>query len=391
FLNLKCIGWFNFYSGLSIRMETRIDFVQSLESDMSVNILTSLNDPVDVVRAGSVSNHWHHFVITNGLSKQLCLRRFPQLSRIVQIIEPAWITTEANRVGSHNSSWDILKRDHNVYASLLHAITTLNTCRSECIGYAVSASSTDRFPGESVVNTLTTRDRYLGRPSYWSSKGHADPDASETLIYKLKADLCVISEISVQPFEAFFQPGKPIYSAKSVRFRFGHPKNSLDGNDILQVPLQQPADDKFIWTYTSEVYPMAQENRLQQFKLPEPVLCVGGYLQIELLGRVQRQHTDDLFYICVSHVKVTGGPLCPAFDIEILEPLGKFALKYNPEVLRWMLQSFSEDSNVSPMSSEEEMVQHVGVMGFLLQDNHVGVAPVVWDDDDEEMDDPGLF
>lgn len=119
----------------------------------------------------------------------------------MQIIEPAWITTEANRVGSHNSSWDILKRDHNVYASLLHAITTLNTCRSECIGYAVSASSTDRFPGESVVNTLTTRDRYLGRPSYWSSKGHADPDASETLIYKLKADLCVISEISVQPFE----------------------------------------------------------------------------------------------------------------------------------------------------------------------------------------------
>lgn len=97
-------------------------------------------------------------------------------------------------------------------------------------------------------------------------------------------------------------------------------------------------------------------------------------------------------HICsVSHVKVTGGPLCPAFDIEILEPLGKFALKYNPEVLRWMLQSFSEDSNVSPMSSEEEMVQHVGVMGFLLQDNHVGVAPVVWDDDDEEMDDPGLF
>lgn len=58
---MKCIDWINFYSGQSIRMETRIDFVQSLESDMSVNILTCLNDPVDVVRAGSVSSLWHHF------------------------------------------------------------------------------------------------------------------------------------------------------------------------------------------------------------------------------------------------------------------------------------------------------------------------------------------
>lgn len=369
-------------------METQIDFVQSLESDMSVNILTCLNDPVDVVRAGSVSRLWHHFVVTNGLSKQLCLRRFPQLSGVARITEPNWIRTEANGVGSHNSSWDILKRDHNVYASLLHAITTLNTCQSECIGYAVCASSTDRFPGESVVNTLTTRDRYLGRPSYWSSKGHADPDASETLIYKLKADLCVISEISVQPFEAFFQPGKPIYSAKSVRFRLGHPKNSLD---ILQVPQQQPADDKFIWTYTSEVYPMAQENCLQQFKLPEPVLCIGGFLQIELLGRVQRQHTDNLFYICVSHVKVMGGSLSPAFDIEILEPSGKFVLKYNPEAFPWMLQSLSEDSNMSPMSSEEEPAEDVDVMGFLLHGYHGGFGPMVWEDDDDEMDEPDVL
>ncbi|KAK4364253.1 hypothetical protein RND71_015611 [Anisodus tanguticus] len=84
-----------------------------------------------------------------------------------------------------------------------------------------------------------------------------------------------------------------------------------------------------------------QENCLQQFKLPEHVLCIGGYLQIELLGRVQRQHTDNLFYICVNHVRVLGRPLCPAFDIEILDPSGKFALKYNPMVFGWMLRSFS--------------------------------------------------
>lgn len=40
-----------------------------------------------------------------------------------------------------------------------------------------------------------------------------------------------------------------------------------------------------------------QEKCFQRFNLPEPVLCVGGYMQIQLLGRVQRQEMDDLFYI----------------------------------------------------------------------------------------------
>ncbi|KAJ8556328.1 hypothetical protein K7X08_023086 [Anisodus acutangulus] len=334
-------------------------------------------------------------VITNGLAKQQCLRKFPQLSKIARVTEPDWITTEANGVGSNNSSWDVLKRDHNVYASLLQAMTTLNTSLNGCIGYAVTASSTDRFPTESVVNTLTPKDRYINRPSYWSSKGHADPDASETLIYKLKADLCVISEINVQPFEAFFQPGKPIYSAKSVRLRLGHPKNPEGENDGLHVPLEQPADDNFIWTYipygTELTYHDIdeQENCLQKFKLPEHVLCIGGYLQIELLGRVQRQHTDNLFYICVNHVRVLGRPLCPAFDIEILDPSGKFALKYNPMVFGWMLRSFSDETNMTPVSSEEEVVEHVGLMGFLLGGYHAGIGVMPWEVmDDEEMDEP---
>ncbi|KAL7214348.1 hypothetical protein ACSBR1_026709 [Camellia fascicularis] len=42
---------------------------------------------------------------------------------------------------------------------------------------------------------------------------------------------------------------------------------------------------------------MAQENRLQKYELPEPVLCIGGILQIELLGRAQREEIDGLYYI----------------------------------------------------------------------------------------------
>ena len=55
---------------------------------------------------------------------------------------------------------------------------------------------------------------------------------------------------------AYFQWGSPIYSAESVRFHLGHPKCPMD--DTLGEPLDGCADDKFIWTYSSPEFPMAQ-------------------------------------------------------------------------------------------------------------------------------------
>lgn len=139
-------------------------------------------------------------VAINGISKQLCLRKFPQLSSITCITEPDLRVAE-RKDESSNSSWEALKRDHIVYASLLQDIETSNLCPSDCMGHAVGASSTDRYPFESIVNTLAPSNRYGISPSYWSSIGHSDPNAPETLIYKLKADLCCITEINIQPFE----------------------------------------------------------------------------------------------------------------------------------------------------------------------------------------------
>ncbi|PHU29207.1 hypothetical protein BC332_01300 [Capsicum chinense] len=336
-------GTLNLSRGLRVgcAMETRIDFVQWLKTDVSLDIMSRLNDPADVVRAGAVSRLWRQFVVTNRLSKQLCVGRFQQLSRILRITEPDLNAPEPKDVGSSNSNWEYLKREHEVYASLLQAIESSKSCRNDCIGYAVSASSTDKYPDESIDNTLIPMDEYLNFPSYWSSKGHSDPNAPETLLYKLKAHLCVITEVCMQPFEAYFQPGKPIFSAKSVRFRVGHPKSLRDVRALLKMPQQQPTDDKFIWTYTSEEFPMTQEKCFQRFKLPEPVLCIGGYLQIQLLGRVQRQEMDNLFYIRVSHVRVVGRPLGSTFEIEVLEPSQEFVLKYNRDVFGCMVHDFS--------------------------------------------------
>ncbi|KAF5480360.1 hypothetical protein F2P56_001119 [Juglans regia] len=315
-----------------LKMDNRGDFLHLLGLDMSTKILNHLDDPSDVVRACSVSRSWHRFVIENGLSKQLCLKIFPEISNVTHIIEVNNMIEPAKISSDDSAEWERLKRDHRVYAFLTRGLTPF--MRGDCISEPISASSTDNYPGESIQNTLEPRDRVEDRASYWSSKGESDPGVPETLIYKLVANLCVVTEIHVQPFQAYFQYGFPIYSSKAVRFRMGYPRRPLrfdeDKRDAL-LAAHEWMDDEFIWTYTSPEFPMAQENCLQKFKLPEPVLCIGGILQVELLGRVQRQEMDGLYYICVSHVQVVGRSLLLPFDIQVLDPSGLCALIYQPK------------------------------------------------------------
>lgn len=323
------------------KMDNRSDFLQRLGPDMSIEVFDHLDDPSDLVRASSVSNSWHRFVIENGLCKQLCLKMFPEISGDTHVIEVTSMVehttynnmTEPAKLSVDDSSeWERLKRDHRAYAFLARGLSPF--MRKDCILEPISASSTDNYPDESIQNTLEPRDRVENMASYWSSKGESDCNIPETLMYKLVANLCVVTEIHVQPFRAYFQYGSPIYSSKAVRFRMGYPRRPLEFDyDIRDALLEahEWVDDEFIWIYTSPEFPMAQENCLQEFKLPEPVICIGGILQVELLGRVQRQELDGLYYICVSHVQVVGRPLLPPFDIEVDDASGLCTLKYIPE------------------------------------------------------------
>ncbi|KAI3449161.1 hypothetical protein Pfo_005826 [Paulownia fortunei] len=368
----------------SQKVGTRIDFLQYLETDVSMYVMSCLDDPADLVRASSVSCFWRHFVIANGLAKKLCLKMFPQLSNIVHIAKTSEGPINLVEIDSNNDvKRKFLDKDHEVYASLLQALTKSKVSPKDCITNAICASSTDNYPDESIVNTLNPRDKFLRRASYWSSTGQSNPDVPETLIYKLRADAWIITEIAIQPFQAFFQSGRPIYSSKSVRFRVGYPKFPRKiQRDLQHLPLQKPADKKFVWTYTSPEFPMMQENCLQAFKLPEPVLCIGGYLQIELLGRVQRQATDGLFYICVCYARVLGRPLYPAFDMEIVEPYGKLLLTYYPENLNSLLQSSSGDEIPHLRRLEEEMLwERISLLENLLRGIQEGPNnPFVWNE-----------
>lgn len=139
-------------------------------------------------------------MIANGLCKQLCLRIFPQLANVACVAELSSEKKKSVDVGSSNSmQWEALDREHMVYASLFKALTASKVIN--CLAHAISASSTDNYPRESIKNTLDPRDQILGRSSYWSSKGQSNPEVPETLIYKLRADFCVITEINIQPFQ----------------------------------------------------------------------------------------------------------------------------------------------------------------------------------------------
>ncbi|CAM8925098.1 unnamed protein product [Rhodiola kirilowii] len=313
-------------------MEPSMDFLKFLDPDTSLMILNRLDVPADLVRVSAVSHDWQDYVIEHELGKQLCLKKFPQVSSFPQVALASGTEMPDVVWSSSSMAWGSKKRGHIVYASLAHVLDSAK--KWSCIAEAICASSTDHRLEENIDNTLIQSDRIEQRASYWSSKGQSDPDVPESLIYKLTSSLCLVNEVYIQPFQAYFQQGYIIYSSRYVRFRMGHPKSPL--KLVLEYArLDKLTDEDFVWNYTSPESPMLQENSLQKFQLPEPALCIGGYLKIELLGRVQRD-LDDMYYIRVSHVRADGMSLSPKFTVKILTTMqhgGKFVLKYNPHAV----------------------------------------------------------
>ncbi|KAJ3682108.1 hypothetical protein LUZ60_014681 [Juncus effusus] len=211
------------------------DFLEWIGSDSSAIVFDFLDDPADLVRASAVSKSWRQFVITNGLSKNLCKRLCPEISHCT------------------NTSPVTAQLDHST----------------------------------------------------------------------------------------FFQIGHPIYASRSVRFKMGYSK--MHETFLANVEKYLIADDNYVWTYVSPEFHMQQENLLQSFKLPRPVLCIGGVIKIELIGRVQKHSMDSLFYICINHVQVIGRSLSPLLTIDRSEMANtNFILKYNPNL---RLEEYSDENN----------------------------------------------
>ncbi|CAN1267344.1 F-box protein At4g00755 [Linum perenne] len=205
---------------VQIREKCSSDFMQWLGVDMSIQVLMHLDDPSDLVRICAVSSTWRQFVIEHCICKKLLMKKFPGMSTNSKLVEEDNLIDPVDV--NDGTSFECMKRNHRVYAFLASGLSPVPV--KECISEAICASSTDNYPEETIRNTLQARDRVENRASYWSSKGQARADVPERLVYKLCSKLCLVSEIHVQAFQAYFQYGFPIYSSKSVRFRLGRSK-----------------------------------------------------------------------------------------------------------------------------------------------------------------------
>eukprot|EP00250_Pteridium_aquilinum_P012989 c21064_g1_i1 orf=223-1359(-) len=289
-------------------MGSEIDgILNKLDKDTIIHVLSLLDTPKDLAHATCVCNLWRRYVIEGKLWKRLFNTFFPE-------------------------SGIYLDSESSAYVLLLRRLLSPPLQRT-CISEPLHASSTDNLPHESVAQTLYPEPEYPEEevPSYWSSKGYFRTSVPEMLTYRLVSDLCVVHDVKIQPYLATFQRGNPIYSARMIRFRIGYSRSARPRwsglfDCILHTP--QKADmDGYVWTYVSPTFPMAQENTVQTFRLPKPTLCIGGIFQVEFMGRVQSQEADGLYYICISHVHVTGRPLSD-FKFEGTNADGQFVLKH---------------------------------------------------------------
>ncbi|KAF3795641.1 F-box protein [Nymphaea thermarum] len=315
-------------------MGTGGDLLDWLGGDMSVAVMKKLKDPADLVRISSVSRAWRRFAVANSFCKELCEELFPETSMFTGVEDRS--LDEDPMIGCSSAlERKNLEREHKIYACLVQSLLS-PPVDNECIRRPIAASSTDNYPEESIDKTLQACHNEGEGPSYWSSEGESNTDVPETLTYCLSSRLCVIYEVNVHPFQADFQMGSPIYSAKAVRFKLGYPKVPLSmGDEVLfeLMPNDRAADNNYIWTYISPEFPM---------------------MQIELLGRVQKQEMDALYYICVCHVQVVGRPL-QAFDVDINAHSRRCILKYLPE---------TENIPYHLRRSDDEAVDSSGWLSF---------------------------
>eukprot|EP00246_Nothoceros_aenigmaticus_P009988 TRINITY_DN26265_c0_g1_i1.p1 TRINITY_DN26265_c0_g1~~TRINITY_DN26265_c0_g1_i1.p1 ORF type:complete len:430 (+),score=39.72 TRINITY_DN26265_c0_g1_i1:227-1516(+) len=307
------------------------DMMEKLDDDTAMHVLSYLTSAIDVARASAVSLSWRGFVRDGRLWRRLCGNSFPAVDKFVTVRD-AWPRDGDGGSPKSASHVGALRLEELIFRNLFQEMQR-PPGELNCLKEALGASSTDNYPEESINETLYPRPRHNGLqqiPSYWSSKGQECSDIPETLTYKLVSRLCVVHEVYIQPFKAYFQQGSPVYSAKSVRIRLGslREKSSDFGSDMgAMSEANRFTEADFDWAYVSPEYPMEQKDSLQSFKLQTPVLCVGGILQIELLGRVQTQQNDNLYYICVCHVMALGRPLLN-FDYEAVLGSQNCILKY---------------------------------------------------------------
>ncbi|KAK3288265.1 hypothetical protein CYMTET_4252 [Cymbomonas tetramitiformis] len=262
------------------------------------------------------------------------------------------------------------------------------------VSEALSASSTDH-PEEALANVLVRRTRATttSPPCYWSSSGSPSPKMTDRLLFRLCAPLCLVHEVQLRVFQAYFQRGRPIFSPLKVRFRIGCVSTGWRQDGMSKDPGKEALGGTVVeegeeWVWSSPPKDVRQVETMQRFPLNKPVICAGGFFQVELLGRAAMQHVDQQYFVCLQHVRVVGRPL-PGFHVAgdrvSLRLVSKLGTAMNlPLPLRLPRQKVQPSGVVVPMhidsdseSSEDEApFSEAALLGEI--DDEI-------DDDEEDM------
>jgi hypothetical protein len=107
-----------------------------------------------------------------------------------------------------------------------------------------------------------------------------------------------ISGFTLTPYQAFFHDGSPIYAPREA---------------VLQIFLPFIPGDPLsegITLFESEPFHVELSAQSQIFRLPIPILGIGGIAKIVLRGAYQRQTIlGNDFYVCISHASILGVPV----------------------------------------------------------------------------------
>lgn len=145
---------------------------------------------------------------------------------------------------------------------------------------AITASTTD-FEEQGIENTLSDNRRF------WSSTGHTNDSAEDTLVYRLKSPICAVSYVCVAVYRATYLLGDPIFPPKFVSFEVGTSESHLQKASPLYpvVPTEVP-----------QVFELNSKGRL------------GNFLLVRLHGCQQRWE-DGFCYLTIKQVEAFGNHL----------------------------------------------------------------------------------
>ncbi|KAK9829813.1 hypothetical protein WJX72_008039 [[Myrmecia] bisecta] len=234
----------------------------SLPDDVVATVLCCL-EAHDVASSQAACQRVRDVVVRHEIWKRLCLLKAPSLSLISQLSVEGCAFPAVSHLRTAGTEY----QRSFLYQALWHRLSA-TPAQESLIADVLSVSSVDN-PEEGGQNVLRPEPRNTRNWAvcYWSSKGSDDEESAETMTLQLAHPLCLVNEIRIRPFKAYFQPGQPIYAAKAAGA----------GRE---------------WLWTSDAFPMEHSDHLQSFPIPA-TLCVGGHLKIEFLGRVQKQDVDD--------------------------------------------------------------------------------------------------